>query len=273
MSPEMMTMLVEGSTNAALGILTLVVGNWFSHWVAGMAGRFCTARKLEVSLTQFLSQMIRYVVLAAVVIAALQRMGIETTSLLALLGSAGLAVGLALQGSLTNFASGVMILFFRPFKVGDVISAGGETGGVVEIGLFAVTMHTPDNRKIIVGNSGIMGGNIVNYTALDNRRSTVEVGVGYGSDIGEIMTILEGAANRSDKVLSDPGVGVAFIDMGASSLNFAVHFWTTTQGTDWLEGMHNVRRAIYEDLNAAGVDIPYDQIVVHGIGPEAAAAK
>ena len=261
LSPEMLDTLIAIGGAAVLGIITLIIGNWISKWLASLTEKFCQRSSIDTALTRFLKQIVRYITLVAVVIAALDRMGIETTSVLAIFASAGLAVGLALQGSLSNFASGVMILFFRPFKLGDFITAGGESGEVADIGLFASTLHTPDNRKIIIANSAITGGNITNFTALGTRRSTVEAGVAYGADIGQVMDILMKSALRADTVLSDPAPAVAFIDMAASSLNFAVHFWTAPE--DWLDGMHNVRRAIYEDLTAAGVDIPYNQIVVH----------
>lgn len=268
LSPELIDRLIEIGGAAVLGILTLIIGNWLSKWLSKMTVHFGNSRQLDVAVSRFLGQIVRYVVLAATIIAALDRMGIETTSVLAIFASAGLAVGLALQGSLSNFASGVMVLFFKPFRIGDVISAGGETGGVVDIGLFAVTLVTPDNRKIIIGNSAITGGNITNYTTLGTRRSTVEVGVAYGSDIKQVVSILKAAALRSDKVLADPDVGVAFVEMAASSLNFAVHFWTSSEGNDWLDGLHNVRESIYDDLNAAGVEIPFDQVVMHSAPAE-----
>ena len=160
LSPELIDRLIQIGGNAVLGILTLIIGNWISKWLSGLTVRFCNGRDLDAAVSKFLGQIVRYITLAAAIIAALDRMGIETTSVLAIFASAGLAVGLALQGSLSNFASGVMILFFKPFRIGDVILAGGETGGVVDIGLFATTLHTPDNRKIIISNASITGGNL-----------------------------------------------------------------------------------------------------------------
>ncbi len=260
-SPELLTKLIDVGGSVLLGIATLIIGNMVAKWMGGLVRKLCNNRGTGPELAGFLGNLVRYLVLAAAIIAALERMGVETTSAIAILGSAGLAIGLAMQGSLSNFAAGVMILFFKPFRQGDVITAGGETGGVTDIGLFATTMVTPSNRKIIVPNTAITGGNITNYTTLGTRRETVAVGVAYGADVGQVMEVLMGAATRSDKVMSDPAPAVAFVDMAASSLNFAVHIWTTSD--DWLDGLHNVRRACYEDLNAAGIEIPYDQIVVH----------
>jgi len=249
-------------TGLVIALVTLIIAWMVSKWAAGLVRRVGGARGMDQALSGFLAQMAQYTVLAAGVISALGAAGIETTSVLAIFGSAGLAVGLALQGSLSNFASGVMILFFKPFTIGDVITAGGETGGVVDIGLFATTMVNPSNHKIIVGNSAIIGGNIINYTTLGKRRTTVEFGVAYGADIDQVLAIARKAAESCPVVISDPAPpAVAFTEMAASSLNFACHSWSTSD--DWLDCMHQVRTAIYDGLNEAGIEIPYDQIVVH----------
>ena len=243
-------------TGLVLAIVTLILTWIVSKWAARLVRRLGGARQMDAALVGFLAQMAQYTVLAA------GAAGIETTSVLAIFGSAGLAVGLALQGSLSNFASGVMILFFKPFTVGDVITAAGETGGVVDIGLFATTLVNPDNHKIIIGNSAVIGGNITNYTVLGKRRSTVAFGVDYGSDIQQVVELAMKAASSCSTVLADPAPpAVAFTDMAASSLNFACHSWSET--ADFLACQHEVRTAIYDALNEAGIGIPFDQIVVH----------
>lgn len=249
-------------TGVLMALVILVIGWMVAKRVEATIQSQGNKRGMDVALTGFLAQIGRYTVIAATVIAALAKVGVETTSVMAIFASAGLAVGLALQGSLSNFASGVMILFFRPFTVGDVITAGGETGGVVDVGLFATTLVNPSNHKIIVANSAITGGNITNYTTLGTRRTTVEFGVAYGADIDQVAAIAKKAAMSCPVVINDPAEpAVAFIDMGASSLNFACHSWSKSE--DWLDSMHQVRKAIYDALNEAGIDIPFDQIVVH----------
>lgn len=252
----------ELGTGALMAMVILVVGWAIGGRVEATIRSLGERRRLDVALTGFLANMARYTVLAATVIAALGKVGVETASLMAIFASAGLAVGLALQGSLANFASGVMILFFRPFTVGDVISAGGETGNVTEVGLFATTLVNPSNHKIIVANSAITGGNITNFTTLGVRRTTVGFGVAYGSDIDQVCSVAKQAAMTCGVVITDPAEpAVAFTDMAASSLNFVCHSWSKTE--DWLACQHQVRKAIYEALNAEGIEIPFDQVVVH----------
>jgi small conductance mechanosensitive channel len=250
-------LIVGGAT----ALLILIIGWIISKWVNSLTRKVLLGRKIDEALSRFLGQIAQYVVLAAALIAALEAVGVVTTSLIAILGSAGLAVGLALQGNLGHFASGVMILFFRPFGLGDIISAGGHTGLVDDIGLFATTLKTPDNEKAIVPNGGVTGGPIVNHTVLGQRRGSIEVGVAYGSDLAKVIEILEKAAKRADLVLADPAPAVAFVGLGASSLDLVVMPWSTSD--DYLGMLHNVRTAVYEELNAAGVDIPFNQIVVH----------
>lgn len=257
----------EVGTGLLYAIVILVIGRIVAGWISGIVGGQVTKRADDAALGNFIGQITYYSVLAAAVIAALAKVGIETTSVMAIFASAGLAVGLALQGSLSNFAAGVMILFFKPFRLGDVINAGGETGGVHEIGLFATTLINPSNHKIIIGNSSIIGGNITNYTTLGTRRTTVGFGVAYGADIDQVCEIAQKAAAGCPAVIHEPAPpAVAFTDMAASSLNFACHSWSAT--ADFLAAQHQVRKAIYDALNEAGIEIPFDQIVVHQAPPE-----
>lgn len=255
---EMAWPIVSG---ALLGLVILVLGWGFSKTAQRLVQNAATAAKLDTALVRFFGNIARYVVLAATVIAALGSIGIETTSLLTIFASAGLAVGLALQGSLSNFASGVMLLFFRPFDLEDFVKAGGESGTVKDIGLFATTLLTPDNELIIIPNGAIMGGNITNFTRKGTRRAAISIGVDYGSDVGQVLAVLQRAAARSEHVLPDPAPAVVLVGFGASSVDYSVRVWATT-ATYW-PMQHNVRRAIYEDLEAAGIGIPFQQVVVH----------
>ncbi len=244
-----------------IAIVIVVIGFMVAGMIAGVVAKMMRKRKVDESLVSFLTSLVRWMVIAVAVIAALGRVGIQTGSLVALLGTAGLAVGLALQGNLSHFASGVMILLFRPFTIDHVISCAGHTGGVSEIGLFTTTLVTPDNETIIIPNGAVIGGPIVNYTTRGSRRAHIDVGVAYGTKITDVLPVLEKAAKRCDLVKKDPGATVAFVGLGASSLDFTVLVHCVA--TDYAGVLHQVRTAVYEELEAAGIEIPFNQIVVH----------
>jgi len=243
-------------------LLIVAAGVWVSRIANKLSLRLARNAKLGESLARFLGQMARYAVLAAAIMAALKEVGVDVMGLLALFSAAALAVGLALQGSLAHFASGVMIMIFRPFDIDDVISAGGHTGKVEEVGLFATTLVTPDNHTIIVPNGAVAGGSIVNYTRRGFARGSVNVGVAYGSDVARITEILTKAAESVDTVMADPGVGVGFVELGGSSIDFTVFYHCDADAGVAIPTNGAVRKAVYDALNEAGVDIPYQTIVV-----------
>lgn len=249
-------------------VAILLTGFWLSKMANRLIVKLFNKRKLDQALGKFVGNLARYTVIAATFIAALGEVGVETTSLVAIFASAGLAVGLALQGTLSNFSSGVLLLFFRPFDLGDRITAGGETGSVEDIGLFATTMVTLDNHTIIVPNSQILGGSIKNFTTRGHLRGAIDVGVAYGLDVEKVIPVLQKAAERAELTMDDPAPAVAFVGLGASSLDFRVFAWATPD--DFIPMQHNVRMAIYQDLEAAGIEIPFSQIVVHQAPAEAA---
>ena len=249
------------ATGIVMATLVFGIGWMASKWANRLAVSAGKRAKLDEAITRFAGSMVQYTVLAATVIAALGQLGVETTSLVAVFASAGLAIGLALQGTLSNFASGVMILFFRPIQLGDVVTVGGQTGKVMDIGLFATTLHTPENIKIVQSNSSVMGGTILNLTTLGTRRASIDIGVAYGSDLEQVMKICTAAASSCELVLDDPAPAIAFTEMGASSLNFKLHCWA--KSADWVAMQHQVRLAAYKALDANGIEIPFNQIVVH----------
>lgn len=253
--------IVPFATSLLMAVLVFGVGWMASKWANRLALAAGRRSKLDEAITRFAGSMAQYTVLAATVIASLGQLGVETTSLVAVFASAGLAVGLALQGTLSNFASGVMILFFRPIQLGDVATVGGQTGKIVDIGLFATTLHTPDNLKIVLSNSAVMGGTIINLTTLGTRRASIDIGVAYGSDLEQVMAVCIQAAKGCDLVLQDPAPAMAFTEMAASSLNFKLHVWA--KSGDWMAMQHQVRSAAYNALEAAEIEIPFDQVVVH----------
>ncbi len=250
-----------------IAIVIMAVGNMVGRLVHRMVVRAARKAKLTEALARFVGQLARYVVLAFAAISALEYVGVDVMGLVALLGAAGLAVGLALQGNLANFASGVMILIFQPFGLDDVITAGGHTGVVVNIGIFATTLRNPENHTIIVPNSAVTSGSIVNFTLMGFQRVNIPVGVAYGSDVDKVVEILTEAVSALDIVRADPAVGVAFVGMGASALDFAVLYFA--DNADRIASMHEVRRACYNALNENNIDIPFDQMVIHRAPEEA----
>jgi len=188
-------------------------------------------------------------------------MGIQMASVLTIMGAAGLAVGLALQGTLSNVAAGVMLLIFRPFKVGDYVDAGGTAGTIESIGLFATKLNTPDNIHIIVPNSGIYGGIIKNFSHYETRRNDILVGVSYDDDIGLAMETIKSVLDAEDRVLKDPAYMVAVSELGDSSVNITVRPWCKV--TDYWALRFDLTRTFKERLEAAGCSIPYPQRDVH----------
>jgi small conductance mechanosensitive channel len=241
--------------------MAILVGGWVvSKWASRLTRRAFSHRKLDQALALFIASIIQYLVLAAAVITALGAVGLQTTSLVAVFASVGLAVGLALQGSLGNFASGVMILFFRPFNLSDKVTVGGHTGVVTDIGLFATTLVTADNETIIVGNSAITGGSIINFTARGTLRGQINLTLAGGVDTVQAATILLTAAQRATLVLSQPAPAVAFVGFGTRGIEFTVYPWANA--ADYLGMLHNVRQTMYQDLAAAGIALAPNQLVV-----------
>jgi small conductance mechanosensitive channel len=252
--------LVSG---ALLGIVILVGGWLVGKWASRVVHRGCNRAKLSEALARFLGSMARYAVLAAAVIAALGAVGIQTTSLIAVFATAGLAIGLALQGSLASFASGVMILFFRPFDLGDLVKIAGETGEVKDIGIFATTLLTANNETIIIPNAAVTSGNITNYTRVGTRRATIPVSVAYGTNLVKAHEVLLQAAQGCALVARAPAPGVALTGFAPSALEFTIVVWS--KAADWVDVQDQVRRAVYESLNRAHFDIPFPRTIVEQV--------
>ncbi len=243
----------------ALGIF--IIGWIVAKWFAGMVRRMLVARGVDVSLAGFLSSLTQWLIIAATAVSALSKVGVETTSLIALLGAGGLAIGLALQGSLGNFAAGVMALLFRPFTVGQKITAAGHTGVVEDLGLFATTMSTPDGDTIIIPNSEVMGSSIVNHAKNGKYRCNVDIGVAYGTDYRQAERVVLEAMKHVSLALENPAPSVAFGGFGASSVDLIARPWCLPD--DVPACVHETRVAIYKALDEAGIDIPFDQVVMH----------
>jgi len=242
-------------------IALLIVGRWIAGRLRATATRSLERSRVDDTLVPFLAGMIYYLALAVVLIAVLNLFGVQTASLIAVLGAAGLAVGLALQGTLSNFSAGVMLLLFRPFKKDDYVIAGGVGGTVIEIALFTTTLHTPDNVKIIVPNSSIFGGIITNYSANDTRRNDLVVGISYTDDIGKAMDAIRRVLDQDERVLADPEPVIFVSGLGDSSVDIGVRPWCNA--ADYWALRWDLTRRLKEELESAGCSIPFPQRDLH----------
>ncbi len=242
-------------------IAVLIIGRWVAGWARKVSGRGMTKANLDASLVPFLSSIIYYLVLTVVVIAVLNLFGIQTTSIIAVLGAAGLAVGLAMQGTLSNIAAGVMLLIFRPFRPGDFVDVAGIAGTVAEVGLFSTTLNTPDNVKIIAPNSSVYGETMKNFSANDTRRNDMVMGISYSDDIGRAIEIITKALDGDSRVLKDPAPVVAVSELADSSVNIVVRPWCKKE--DYWGLRFDMTRQLKEQLEAAGISIPFPQRDVH----------
>jgi len=252
-----------------LKILTALVIFYLGRIVVGIVvssiKKLLSARGMDEILVSFLTSIIRWVLLLFVIVAALSQLGIDTTSLVALLGAAGLAIGLSLQSSLSNFASGVMLIIFRPFTKGDFVEAGGAMGVVESISIFTTTMTTPDNKEIIVPNGAILGNNITNYSARATRRVDMVFGISYDDDIRKARQVLEDIVAADDRVLDDPKPVIALSELAESSVNFIVRPWV--KSADYWAVLWDTTEAVKMKFDAAGISIPYPQMDVHVENP------
>lgn len=242
-------------------IAVLVIGRWISSALRRSTVKALEKSKTDESLIPFISGLTYYLSLAVVIIAVLNLFGIETTSLVAVLGAAGLAIGFALQGTLSNFAAGVMLLVFRPFKNGDVVEAAGVKGSVAEIGIFSTTLNTPDNVRITVPNSGVYGQTISNYTAYDTRRNDLVLGISYADDIETAFGVIRQVLDADDRVLADPVPDIWVGNLGDSSVDILIRPWCKTE--DYWALRFDLTRELKEQIEAAGCSIPFPQRDVH----------
>ena len=242
-------------------LAVLIGGRWLAGRLRNSLKRGVERSQLDDSLAPFLSGMAYYVTLAVVVIAFLGLFGIQTASLIAVLGTAGLAVGLSLQGTLSNFASGVMLLIFRPFTAGHYVEVAGYAGSVSEIGIFTTTLNTPDNVKILVPNSAIFGAAIKNYSANDTRRNDLVMSISYADDIGAAIESIRRRLESEERVLKEPATVIAVGELADSSVNLLVRPWCRKE--DYWPLRFDLTRALKQDLESAGCSIPFPQRDVH----------
>ncbi|MBN1558000.1 MAG: mechanosensitive ion channel [Lentisphaerae bacterium] len=241
--------------------LILIIGRLAARALRALLKKALLKSRVDETLVAFITNLAYVGLMVFVIIAALGQLGVQTTSFIAVIGAAGLAVGLALQGSLANFAAGVLMIIFKPFKVGDYIEGGGTAGIVEDIGIFTCELKSPDNKKIIIPNAKLTGDNIVNYSAKDSRRLDLVAGVSYGDDLDKVRKVLEQILAEDDRILKDPAPTIGVLELGDSSVNFAVRPWVKT--ADYWDVLFATQEKMKKRFDAEGISIPFPQQDVH----------
>lgn len=254
-------LLVQYGVNVISAILILFIGNLVVKGVAGSVANVLKKKEMDKAVVEFIHGLVRYTLFIIVLIAALSRIGVQTASVVAVIGAAGLAVGLALQGSLSNFAAGVLIVAFRPFKSGDYVEIGGVAGSVDSIQIFQTVLKSPDNKMVVVPNSAVIGGAITNYSRHETRRVDMVIGVSYKSDLQKTKRVLRETLEKDPRILKDPDMTIGVLTLADSSINFVVRPWCKT--SDYWAVYFDSMQAIKEALDANGIEIPFPQMDVH----------
>ncbi|MBN8413324.1 mechanosensitive ion channel [Halomonas denitrificans] len=247
--------------NLVAAAAIFIIGRWVAKAVHRVVIKGMERANVEPLLIKFLGNILYALLLIFVVLAAISRIGIQTASLIAVIGAAGLAVGLALQGSLANFAAGVMVIIFRPYRIGDYVEAGGVSGTVEDVQIISTELSTPDNRKIIVPNGQMMSGAVVNYSAHATRRVDLAVGVGYDDNIDTVRRVLESVVADDPRVLSEPKPNIRMNAMGDSSITWIVRPWV--QASDYWSVYWEMTEEIKRRFDREGISIPFPQRDVH----------
>jgi small conductance mechanosensitive channel len=259
--PKLQEILAVYGLKVLAAIVVLVIGRWVARLLRNVVQRMMTRAQADAALVSFVGHLTYVALLTFVIIAALNQIGIQTASFIAVIGAAGLAIGLALQGSLANFAAGVLMLVFRPFKAGDYIEGAGVAGTVEAIQIFTTNLKTPDNRKIIVPNAKLTGDNIVNYSAKDMRRMDMIVGVSYDDDYDKVKEVLEDIVAKESRILEDPAVKIGIMEFADSSVNFVFRPWVKT--AEYWDVYFDLNETIKKRFDEEGISIPFPQRDVH----------
>ncbi len=252
--------------NIVMALLIFMVGKFVIGIIAKLVRSMMTKARVDNILVEFIGSIVKTVLLLFVVVAALNQLGVDTTSLIALIGAAGLAIGLSLQSTLQNLAAGVMLIIFRPFKDGDFIEAGGVVGTVEKIQIFNTVMRTGDNREMIVPNGTIFGGTITNFSAKATRRVDMVFGIGYDDDIRKAKEVIKSILDADNRVLNDPEPLIAVAELADSSVNFNVRPWC--KSADYWGVYFDTHENIKLEFDKQGISIPYPQMDVHADKPE-----
>ena len=242
-------------------IAIFVIGKWVAKKISGLVKRLMDRGDIDATLSEFIASIIDILLLIVVILAAINNLGIDTTSFIAILGAAGLAIGLALQGTFGNIGAGVILILFRPFEVGDFISAGGESGTVESITLFNTTLLTPDNKVILIPNSAVASGNITNFSKKETRRVDFVFGIGYDDDLKLAKATLQEIIDADARILKDPGSFIGVGELADSSVNFTVRVWV--KAADYWGVHFDTTEKVKLTFDEKGISIPYPQMDVH----------
>ncbi|WP_122082123.1 small-conductance mechanosensitive channel MscS [Vibrio coralliirubri] len=254
-------LFIQYGVNIISALIILFIGNLIVKAVANSVSKVLQKKKMDRAVVEFIHGLVRYLLFVIVLIAALGRLGVQTASVVAVIGAAGLAVGLALQGSLSNFAAGVLIVAFRPFKSGDYVEIGGVAGSVDSIQIFQTVLTTPDNKMVVVPNGSVIGSPITNYSRHNTRRIDLMIGVSYNADLQKTKALLTKICESDERVLKEPGVQVGVHTLADSSVNFVVRPWVST--AEYWDVYFDLMQAIKEGLDNEGIEIPFPQMDVH----------
>jgi len=255
------TFVVDWGTNLFLAILTFIIGRFVTKLISKVIKKLLNKSHMDLMLINFIMSILNALLLLFVIIASLSQLGVDTTSLVALIAAAGLAVGLALKDSLQNFSAGVMLIIFKPFKTGNYVEAAGTAGIVENIGIFSSQFRTGDNKEVIIPNGKIYQGTITNYSAKDTRRVDMVFGIGYDDDIQQAKKILQQLIDSDDRVLKEPEPLIALSELGDSSLNFIVRPWVNA--SDYWALKWDMNEKVKQAFDDANISIPYPQMDVH----------
>lgn len=265
LTKDMLNSLIEIGSSISISLLMalaiLIIGRQLVKLILRLMTVALEKSNVEDTVRIFVTNLLNTLLMILVFIAAINQLGIETTSIIAVLGAAGLAIGLALQGSLSNFAAGILIVIYRPYKVGDYIEAGNYAGTVKDIQIFSTVLKTPDNKIVVVPNGSIMNGSIVNYSDQDTRRIDLIVSCGYEDDIDKVRSVLEDILKKEKRVLKDPKPQIAVTELADSSVNFIFRPWV--KRTDYLPVYYSLLEEVKKRFDKEGISIPYPQSDVH----------
>jgi small conductance mechanosensitive channel len=254
-------LILSYGTQVLIAILIFFIGKWVARILTHAIVMGMNKNHIDQTISKFVGSILYAALFAFVIIAALSQMGIQTASFVALIGAAGLAVGLALQGSLSNFAAGVLLILFRPIRTGDFVETAGQAGVIDEVGIFSTIMKTGDNKVIIIPNSNVMSGNITNYSKEAIRRIDMVVGISYDADIRKAKQILEDIMAKEQRVLKDPEVTIAVAELAESAVNFVVRPWVNSE--DYWPTKFTLLETIKLRFDAEQVGIPFPQMDIH----------
>ncbi len=255
------TLIIEYAVNIAAALMTLLIGWFAASAISGGMNRVMKSRNLDITIADFVANLVKYTILAFVIIAALSRIGVQTASFVAVIGAAGLAIGLALQGSLSNFAAGVLIIMFRPIKAGEFVEVAGTSGVVQTVQIFTTVLTTGDNKMVVVPNGSILNGTITNYSRMEMRRVDMTFGISYDADLRQAKVILSKLVEEESRVLKDKDVLIAVSALADSSVNLVVRPWVKT--ADYWGVYFDFQEKVKLAFDEAGIEIPFPQMTVH----------